>query len=242
MFFLQRKRMSLSKREIFIRDHVGLDEQLVLQISDLAKKLNTNKYSVWIAKEVKKDEGILDKYSDISDIVDWAKSTKTDILKHDFESAKLTQEDWHKQKCEFPKIKQKMESEEIDKDRVVFVTSKGDHFFYILSADDLKYESDHMLHCIGWANSDQSYKDKIKHGKSVILSLRNEDNVPCLTIEIDESSGRSLQVRGRKNADLSDLSNSIKRSLSEFVLFAGDFKETSSGKILDIINSNLKYF
>ena len=99
-----------------------------------------------------------------------------------------------------------------------------------------------MEHCIGWANSDQEYKEKIRSGKSVILSLRNEDNIPSLTIEIDESSGRSLQVRGRKNADLSDLSNKIKRSLSEFVLFAGDFNDTSSTKMLEIINSNLNYF
>jgi hypothetical protein len=234
--------MSLSKRELFIRDSIGLDEQLVVRVSDISKQLNTNKYSVWIAKESKKDNSILDNYQLLSDIVDWAKATSADIMSFDIMSADAAQQEWHINKAEFPKIKQKMETQEIDEDRVVFVTSQGDHFFYILSPDDLKYESDHMLHCIGWKNSDQEYKRKITEGKSVILSLRNEENMPLLTIEIDEASGKSIQVRGKKNQDLSDLSNKIKRSLSEFVLFAGDFKETESSKILDIINGNLNYF
>ena len=234
--------MGLNKRELFIRDQIGLDESYVVRVSEISRQLNTNKYSVWIAKEAKKNPDILNNYSNLSDIVDWARSTRSDIMKYDFQSALDAQLQWHKNKCEFPKIKQKMESKEIDEERVVFVTSQGDHFFYILTEDDLKYESAHMEHCIGWANSDQEYKEKIRSGKSVILSLRNEDNIPSLTIEIDESSGRSLQVRGRKNADLSDLSNKIKRSLSEFVLFAGDFNDTSSTKMLEIINSNLNYF
>ena len=232
--------MSLNKRELFIRDSIGLEENLVVRVSEISKQLNTNKYSVWIAKEAKKDNSILDNYNLISDIVDWAKSTSADIMKFDIYSANDAQKEWHEIKADFPVIKQKMKSKEIDEDRVVFVTSQGDHFFYILNSDDLKYESDHMLHCIGWKNS--GYNNKIDAGDSVILSLRNEDNIPLLTIEIDESSGRSIQVRGKKNQDLTDLSKKIKRSLSEFFLFAGDFKETESAKILDIINSNLNYF
>ncbi len=234
--------MGLSKKELFIKDKIGLSEELVSKVTETCRQLNAPKQTVWVAKEVKKDESILDKYSSLSDIIDWAVSTKCDLMKYDFESALLEQKKWHDNKCEFPKIKEKMESQEIDEDRVAFVTSHGDHFFYILTEEDLKYESDHMLHCIGWKNSDQQYADKIKNGKSVILSLRDEDNIPSLTIEIDTKTGRSLQVRGRKNAELTDLPSRTKKALTEFVLFAGEFKENHSAKILEMINSNLNYF
>ena len=234
--------MGLSKKELFIRDKIGLSESLIEKVSETCRQLNAQKQTVWIAKETKKNESILDNYSILSDIIDWAKSTKCDLMKYDFDSALLEQKNWHEKKCEFPVIKEKMDSNEIDEDRVVFVTSHGDHFFYILSDKDLKYESDHMLHCIGWTNSDQQYAEKINQGKSVILSLRNEDNIPCLTIEIDVKTGKSLQVRGRKNADLSDLPSRIKKALVEFVLFSGDFKGDHSAKILEMINSNLIYF
>ena len=132
--------MGLNKRELFIRDQIGLDESYVVRVSEISRQLNTNKYSVWIAKEAKKNPDILNNYSNLSDIVDWARSTRSDIMKYDFQSALDAQLQWHKNKCEFPKIKQKMESKEIDEERVVFVTSQGDHFFYILTEDDLKYK------------------------------------------------------------------------------------------------------
>lgn len=234
--------MGLSKKETFIKESIGISEDQIIKLRDVCRKLNAKKQTVWIAKELKKDETIIDKYSKLSDIIDWAVSTKCDLMKYDFNSAFVEQKKWHDNKCDFPKIKEKMISKEIEEDRVAFVTSSGDHFFYILTEEDLKYESDHMLHCIGWKNSDQQYSDKIKNGKSIILSLRDEENVPSLTIEIDLKTGRSLQVRGRKNAELTDLPSRTKKALTEFVLFAGDFKENHSAKILDMINKNVNYF
>lgn len=234
--------MTFSKRELYIKDKIGLDEESMIKLSQIAKKLNTNKYNVWLAKEAKKNFAILNDYSKISDIVDWIKYTKNDIMKFDFNSASFAQKEWHTNLYDFPKIKQKICSQEIDEDRVVFINSTGDYFFYILKIEDLSYESEHMMHCIGWNNTREQYENKIKKQQCIFLSLRNEHNLPLLTIEIDLETGQSLQIRGKKNADITELSHKIKRTLVEFVLFAGDFKHSENSKLLDLINNNLNYF
>ena len=52
-----------------------------------------------------------------------------------------------------------------------------------------------MGNCIG------GYGEKVKNGKSIIISLRDEKNMPHVDIEIDARTGESLQVRGKQNED-----------------------------------------
>ena len=231
--------MSLSNREKFIRDSMSISEDVVLLISDIGKKLNTNKYNVWIARESKKHPDILENYQLISNIVDWAKSTKSNIMKFDLDQAKKDQDDWHNDIGS--KIRGKIESSEIDQERVMYVTDDGRFFFYMLDPEDLEYEGNKMHHCIGdGAQQDQNYAKKIKDKISQIVSLRDDDNIPHVTIEIEISTKTTLQIQGRGGSDVS-IKDKFYKAMSEFIVFAGSLDEVEDDKIYDIIKKNLNY-
>ena len=224
---------NITKREQFIKDTIGLEEGVIFQISDIGRKLGTNKYNVWIAKEAKKNKLLLKNYSTISDIVDWAINTKSNLLSLDFHQAKIEQNKWHKERLNYPKIKEKINKKEVDKNRVVHISSNGKFFFYILKESDLKEEGHYMDHCIGDGNL---YKDKIRNEKSIIISLRDEENTSHATIEIDIESSQVIQIRGKKNNYLSDKLNKL---IAEFALYNSNFKEIENKNFLDLINKSL---
>lgn len=227
----------MNNREKFIVEKFSLSEEDVLKISEISEKLlKTNKYTVWLARETKKEQSILNQQEEIFTIVEWIIKTKGDIMKYSFLDALKEIESWKKEQGEFKKIKENIEKGEIDKNRIIFINEEGDHFFYLLEVGDLKYEATKMDNCL---NDSSSYSNKIKKSESFIVSLRNEDNIPCVTIEIDIKTKKAKQVLARGNQKLSRKLNGI---LSEFVLFLSGIKNQKDQKILEIINSNLKFF
>ena len=189
-----------------------------------------HKYDVWIAKEAKKNISILDRIVDLRLIVDWAIETKVDLFSYSFQEAFESQATWHLEMISKYDI-EKINIPEIDEDRVVFRFSDKKHFLYLLNAEELKYEGKIMGHCVGGNN----YKQKIKNGLSLILSIRDIKNEPHVTIEIDVPSRMVVQQQGRSNQEPT---KKYKNFIKEFLLFSTDFSGLDNKEVIKFLNIN----
>jgi len=232
--------MELTKKEQHIIDTYKLEMGDISKIRGISEKLGTNKYSVWIAKEARKNPELLEDYQGMSSVIDWATANKADIFRFSFEEAKKEEENWHESLINNPVISEKIKNKEIDEDRIIFRCSDNKYFFYLLNEYDLSVEGNQMMHCVGGAN----YKQKVRNaaenkGGSFIVSLRDEQNRPHVTIEINSNTGNEIQIRGKGN---SNLSSKLKKKIIEFALFASGYQNIKDKEILDLINMNLTHF
>lgn len=250
----------LSKREIFIKNiflpkqkREGVEYLTEKEVDGIVKKISQvgetlgyigeniskddvknnqrkHKYDVWIAKESKKNITILDRIVDLRLIVDWAIETKIDLFSYTFQEAFERQANWHLEMIQKYEI-ESINIPDIDEDRVVFRFSDKKHFLYLLNAEELKYEGKVMGHCVGGSN----YKQKIKNGLSIILSIRDDKNQPHVTIEIDVSSRMVVQQQGKSNQEpIKKYKNLIK----EFLFFSTDFKGLENKDVMKFLNIN----
>ncbi len=219
-------------------------ENLVKKISDIGQKLGFigqnlsqdssksnkrhHKYDVWIAKEAKKNLSILDRIIDLRLIIDWAVDTKANLFAYDFQEANNEQSQWHQEMLKQYEIED-IKIPNIDQDRIVFRFSDKKHFLYLLSPLDLKYEGQTMGHCVGG----QNYKSKIKNKLSLLLSLRDQNNEPHVTIEIDVKSAQAIQESGKGNKEPVQ---KYKKLLKEFVLYVSNFKGIENPETLKFLN------
>ncbi len=219
-------------------------DKMVLQISQIGQNLGyfgvniskdkdkndkrKHKYDVWIAKEVKKNNEVLNRIVDLRLIVDWAYETRADLFSYSFEDAMVEQAKWHLEMLSKYQIED-IKIPEIDESRIVFKFSDQKHFLYILNAEELKYEGKIMGHCVGGT----SYKQKIKNKTAIILSIRDYKNDPHVTIEIDISTRMVVQQYGKGNAEpIQKYRNLIK----EFFLFSTDYKSLDNKEMLKFLN------
>jgi len=219
----------LVKKISSIGNEIGFIGGNMSQNSDLSEK-RKHKYDVWISKEVKKSNDIIDRVMDIRLIVDWASETNADIFKYNFKKAYEAQKEWHDEMMRKFQI-EKMEIPEIESDRVIFRFSDKEHFLYLLKETDLKHEGAVMGHCVGGKN----YKSKIKNRQSLILSIRDKDNMPHVTIEVDVSSRSTTQQFGKGNKPPIKKYNDM---LMEYALFASNYKNLKNKEVLKFLNIN----
>lgn len=250
----------LSKRELFIKSifipnqkKIGVEymneneaEDIVKKISqvgenlgyigtnlskdDLKNNQRKHKYDVWIAKEAKKNISILDRIVDLRLIIDWAMETKVDLFAYSFQEAFEFQANWHLEMISKYEI-EKINIPNIDEDRVIFRFSDKKHFLYLLTAEELKYEGKIMGHCVGGSN----YKQKIKNGLSLILSIRDGKNEPHVTIEIDVSYRTVIQQQGKSNQEPT---KKYKNFIKEFLFFSTDFSGLENKDVIKFLNIN----
>lgn len=189
--------------------------------------IHTHKYNVWLARESKKiGTQLLDDTAVIIDIIDWAENTKADIFRFNFENANSEQLIWH-EKMSNNLIGIKKPS--LDKERIIFKCSEEGYFFYLLNSKDLKYEGFAMGHCVGG----QNYINALIHSEIFIISLRDPKNEPHVTIEINKKTRKTVQIRGKGNA------NPIKKyskMIAEFGLWASGYREMLDKDILNVLN------
>lgn len=189
-----------------------------------------HKYDVWISKEVRKNKDVLNKNLEIRLIVDWAFETNADIFQYSFSEAFNAQQDWHEEMRRKYQI-EKMNIPNIDENRVIFRFSDKEHFLYLLTPEDLNHEGAIMGHCVGGKN----YKSKIKNQQSLIFSIRDKNNMPHVTIEVDIHSRNTVQKYGKGNKP------PIKKYLkmySEYGLYATGFKDLQNKEVLKFLNLN----
>lgn len=188
----------------------------------------SHKYDVWIAKEVKKDLGLLSKIKEFKLILDWAVHEKINIFLYTFENAFIEQEKWHKNLYKKHDIKE-IDIKEIDKERIIFRCSDKNHFLYILDENDLKYEGNMMGSCVGKGN----YNSKIRNERSIIVSLRDKNNAPHATIEIDIKENTILQQFGKQNQSISE---KYQKLIDEFVFYFTNYEFTEQKDIVWLLN------
>ncbi len=185
----------MSKKIEYIEKNLKLDSILVEQIKELCHKVGTDKYAIWLAKEAKKDSTIFES-DKMRQILDWAHSVNPNILSINFQQAIELTEKWH---LELAKVDPKnilANKLQIDKNRIIYNCKDGKHFFYRLDHSELKEEGKRMGHCVG---SNPTYAGRIKRNEIEIISIRDDKNLPHVTIEIEKRTGISRQVSGKAN-------------------------------------------
>jgi len=225
----ENKKTELSGREKYLMENFKrLDDKMVKAIIELGRLAGTHKYDIWIAKEVMKNPNLLNNISvlqkEFQYIVDWAQKKHPDIMQLDFVTAFKASEEWHKN-LKFKDVDRKEHKEEDE--RIIYRCSDGKHFFMLLRPEDLSEEGDIMRNCVG------TYTDKVRLGRSLIVSLRDEKNTSHVTIEIDVETGMTLQVRGKGNADPV---SKYKKLIVEFAMFSADYGENMDKEILELLN------
>lgn len=139
-----------------------------------------HKYDVWIANQIKKkmmanEPDLLEKEEDIFFILDWAIETKPNLTAMTFEQALQEQRKWLKELSKNGVIRPLP----IENERIIHRCSSG-RFLYILKPEDLEYEGSVMGHCVGGID----YKNSVRNMRSIIISLRDRQNKPHITIEV----------------------------------------------------------
>lgn len=217
----------------YIKENFNLDDEIVSKIFEFGKQINSNKYNVWLAKEIKKDPDLINNFSEIQLILDWAKNTKADIFRFDLNEAKKAQEEWHKNNFDKKVDIKKLNIPNLDYERVIFRCSDQEHFFYLLTDKDLEYEGKIMKHCVS------TYKKAVNNNQCFIISLRDSKNQPHVTLEINTNSRSIVQKRGKAN---SDPSKKYLKMILEWGLYVSDaYKEIKQDKeILDLLNLTLE--
>jgi len=183
----------LDKKINYLINNFKISEIDANRIFDICKKSNHEKYIVWLAKEFKKNNQVIENSEILIQIFDWVSRKKINILNYSFEDALENSKIWHEENFSIKKTENEISEDEDP--TIIYRCKDKKHFFKLLTPFDLKDEGDMMGNCIG------GYGEKVKNGKSIIISLRDDKNMPHVDIEIDARTGESLQVRGKKNED-----------------------------------------
>lgn len=185
-----------NKKFDFIVNKMNIPQTIAEEVMNYCHQHGTDKYAVWIAREVNKVHDF--DYNLLTKIMDWAHSTRPDILSLSFEKAQTQSDLWH-ESLEQNSSKDFAKRLSLNEDRIIYKTLDKKHFFYILTPSELKYEGEYMGHCIG---TNPFYAKRLKKNEIQILSLRDENNLPHVTIEmILQLDGyvRTGQISGKGN-------------------------------------------
>lgn len=219
----------MSNKEKYLIETFKLDESVVSKISEIGRLSGTHKYDIWIAKEVKKDNTLLNNLDGFLYIIDWAKKSRPNISGFSFENATEESKKWH-ESIEFDDTaKNKEELEKEDNNRILYKCRDGNHFFLLLEPEELNLEGQIMKNCVG------TYTDKVKTQRSLIISLRDEKNESHVTMEIDTKTGQCIQTKGKAN---NEPAPKYLKLITEFAIFASGYSETMDKELLELMEMN----
>lgn len=186
----------MSKKREYIIEKMQIPSVIVDEVIDFCKQNGSEKYIVWISREVYKNKDF--DYSELNKIMDWAHVKRPNILALNFIEAKTQSDTWH-EFLEQNSSKEFAKKLHLDENRIVYKTIDGSHFFYLLTPSELKYEGQYMGHCIG---TNPFYSSRLKKNQLQILSLRDINNIPHVTIEMllqGDGVMRTGQISGKGN-------------------------------------------
>lgn len=200
----------MSNKREYIVNNLKVPIHIVDVVMEYCQTIGSDKYSVWLAREAKKDEANLD-YSKFRKIVDWAQRTNPNILSYNFSDAYNQSSTWHDE-LEKNSLKEFAKKMDIDENRIAYRCADNKHFFYRLKPSELKLEGKLMGHCVGG----NEYAIRLKRKEIEILSLRDENNAPHVTIEIEKKTGISRQISGKGNKPPKD---TYDKFISEYAIY-----------------------
>lgn len=186
----------INKKFDYITQKMNIPSSLAEEVMEYCKQYGTDKYAVWIAREANKAPDF--NFENLNKIMDWAHSKKPDILSLSFNDAQKQSDEWH-DNLEKNSSKEFAKRLSLDEKRIIYRTLDNKHFFYLLIPSELKYEGQYMGHCIG---TNSFYATRLKKNQIQILSLRDENNLPHVTIEmILQQDGllKTGQISGKGN-------------------------------------------
>lgn len=138
----------------------------------------------------------------VAEIFDWIKNTNIDISSFSAENAIKMSDQWHKEMVE------KGEGKKYDtmypKNLIYGPDWKNKEFNgwtiqRVTTKNDLLTEGNKMDHCVG------SFCENVFDRRSVIFSLRDPQNEPHVTIEVDGEQGYDMgyieQIKGKSNSE-----------------------------------------
>jgi len=221
----------MSKKREYIINKMHISPIIADEVMEFCKQNGSYKYAVWIAREVSKCQDF--EYDSLKKILDWAYSTKPNILSLSYEEAQIQSNNWHEflEKNSYKEFAKKLS---LDEKRIVYRSLDNKHFFYLLIPSELKYEGQYMGHCIG---SSSFYANRLRKNQIQLLSLRDENNLPHVTIEmILQTDGllRTGQISGKGNKEpISKYQNII----TEYGLFLISQRENQDfNKLMSLMN------
>lgn len=214
----------LTKKEKYLLETFKIDEAVVRKISEIGRLVGTHKYDVWIAKEVKKDSTLLNNLDGFLYIIDWAQKMRPNISTLSFEQAHAHSVEWHNTM----QFDEKAKNKEVEEDeKILYKCKDGKHYFVLLEPSELRLEGEIMRNCVG------SYVDKVRNGRSLIVSLRDEKNESHVTIEIDTQTGMAIQTKGKANGEPHA---KYLKLITEFAIFASGYADTMDKELLELMN------
>lgn len=208
-----------NKKFDYIVQKMNIPSWVAEEVMEYCKQHGTDKYAVWIAREANKVSDF--NFDSLNKIMDWAHSTRPNILSLSFSDAQKQSDEWH-DNLEKNSSKDFAKRLSLDENRIVYRTLDNKHFFYLLIPSELKYEGQYMGHCIG---TNSFYATRLKKNQIQILSLRDENNLPHVTIEmILQPDGllRTGQISGKGNHPPID---KYQNMITEYGLFLISQKE-----------------
>lgn len=137
----------------------------------------------WLANAHKKNEVFENDISDIPSILDYLNAENVTLGNKKFDEIKYESEDWHA--CSFENVKPGAY-----KTKKIILQLKDGYSWVEVPVEDLKTEGDLMQHCVGRMK-------KYRSDSIMILSLRDKNNNPHVTIEFN-NSGIS-QIQGKQD-------------------------------------------
>ena len=119
-----------------------------------------------------------------------------------WEQVKEDSDEWHEAisnrgSGKFYQPYKRDEQGNLDDDRIVKIYPDGYKMVRVESSNDLDVEGHLMHHCVG------SYASQVRGGNSIIYSLRDQNNHPKVTIEVNRD-GVVQQVQGPSNSEVED--------------------------------------
>jgi len=150
----------------------------------------------WVAREMEGWEhpvarGVIGRWVlHLSGIVDWVRATGVDPFVYDFDEAVIAQVRWHQG---FGRAGFRGPVKLRKGDQVFHTFPDGAVLVNVNARKSLEVESDSMGHCVG------TYWPQVSSGESIILSYRDAQGVPWVTIEEEPDTGRIVQFLGPRN-------------------------------------------
>jgi hypothetical protein len=133
----------------------------------------------------------------IREIADWYGEVRPDISSYSAQEAAVASDEWHRMMAGEGEGKNYQPTKQ---ENIVYGPEwqnpewRGWTVQKVVGENDLLAEGNMMNHCVG------SYCEKVDEGFSFIYSLRDPENKPHITIEVDGSGGIE-QMQGNSNQD-----------------------------------------